>query len=269
MKKKIYFSKLNNSIFMKKSTIGKSIFLSLAISLSSCASKKDIIYFQSKNNSVNSIANYANENIKANDILNISVSALDITSITPFLKEKLMSKDMNQSLIDGYTVNSDGKINLPLIGNVKVSGQTTNQASETIQNLLSKSIIDPIVNIRLLNYKVTVLGEVNQPGTFNIYDPKITIIQALGLAGDITIYGKKNKIKLTREINGNSITTHIDLTNANFFSSDFYYLRKNDVIYVEPTFAKIKNSGYIGQISNVATVFSLIMSIIILSNNTN
>ena len=224
---------------------------------------------QSKNNSVNSIANYNNETISANDILNISVTALDMTSISPFLKEKLMSKNMDQNLIDGYKVNSDGEISLPLIGNIKVSGITTNQASKTIKNLLSKSIIDPIVNIRLLNYKVTVLGEVNHPGTFNIYDPKINIIQALGLAGDITIYGKKNKVKLTREINGNSVITHIDLTNANFISSDFYYLRNNDMIYVEPTFAKIKNSGYIGQISNVATVFSLIMSIIILSNNTN
>ncbi len=254
---------------MKRFHIIISIFVSLAFLLSSCASKKNTVYLQSKNNSVNSIAKYNNETIIANDILNISVSALDITSIAPFLKEKLMSNNMDQNLIDGYQVDSDGEINLPLIGNVKVSELTTTQASETIQKLLSKLIIDPIVNIRLLNYKVTILGEVNQPGNFNIYDSKINIIQALGLAGDITIYGKKNKIKLTREINGNSVITHIDLTNTNFISSDFYYLRNNDVIYVEPSFAKIKNSGYIGQISNVATVFSLIVSIIILSNNTN
>ena len=253
---------------IKKKTI-ISIFISLAFLLSSCASKKNTIYLQSKNNSVNSIADFTNENINTNDILKVSVSALDMTSIEPFLKEKLMNRDMNQNLLEGYKVNSDGEISLPLVGDVKVSELTTTQAALVIQNLLSKSIINPIVNIQLLNYKITVLGEVNHPGTFNSYDPKINIIQALGLAGDITIYGKKNKIKLTREINGNSITTHIDLTNANFFSSDFYYLRKNDVIYVEPTFAKIKNSGYIGQISNVATVFSLIMSIIILSNNTN
>ena len=254
---------------MNKSNMGKSIFISLVVLLSSCASKKNTVYLQSKNNSVNSIANYNNETISANDILNVSVTALDMTSIAPFLKEKFTSNNMDQNLIDGYQVSSNGEISLPLIGNIKVSELTTTQAAETIQNLLSKSIIDPIVNIRLLNYKITILGEVNHPGTFNVYDPKINIIQALGLAGDITIYGKKNKIKLTREINGNSVITHIDLTNTNFISSDFYYLRNNDVIYVEPTFAKIKNSGYIGQISNVATVFSLIVSIIILSNNTN
>jgi len=254
---------------MTKTNLVLILFILVTFLLSSCASKKNTIYLQSKNNSVNSIANYNNETIMANDILSISASALDMTSIAPFLKEKIMANNMNQSLLDGYKVTTEGEISLPLIGNVKVSGLTTTQASGTIQNLLRKSIIDPIVNIRLLNYKVTILGEVNQPGTFNIYDPKINIIQALGLAGDITIYGKKNKIKLTREIKGNSVTTHIDLTNANFISSDFYYLRNNDVIYVDPTFAKIKNSGYIGQISNVATVFSLIMSIIILSNNTN
>jgi len=254
---------------MTKTNLVLILFILVTFLLSSCASKKNTIYLQSKNNSVNSIANYNNETIMANDILSISASALDMTSIAPFLKEKMMANNMNQSLLDGYKVTTEGEISLPLIGNVKVSGLTTTQASGTIQNLLRKSIIDPIVNIRLLNYKVTILGEVNQPGTFNIYDPKINIIQALGLAGDITIYGKKNKIKLTREIKGNSVTTHIDLTNANFISSDFYYLRNNDVIYVDPTFAKIKNSGYIGQISNVATVFSLIMSIIILSNNTN
>ena len=255
---------------MKKYNIIISFFISLAFILNSCASKKKTIYLQSKNNSVISNANYNNESISANDILNLSVTALDMSTVIGFQKIKMInSQKEDQALLEGYTVNHKGEINLPLLGNIKVSELTTSQAEEVIQNQLSKSIIDPIVNIRLLNYKVTILGEVNQPGTFNIYDPKINIIQALGLAGDITIYGKKNKIKLTRKINENSVTTHIDLTNANFISSDFYYLRNNDVIYVEPTFAKIKNSGYIGQISNVATVFSLIMSIIILSNNTN
>ena len=174
---------------------------------------------------------------------------------------------MDQSLIDGYKVADDGSINLPLIGKVIVSNLTVNQAADKITEELSKSIIKPIVNVRLLNYKVSVLGEVNKPGTFKIYDPKINIIQALGLAGDITIYGKKNDIKLIREINGNFITTKIDITKTDFINSDFYYLKNNDAIYVEPSFAKIKNSGYIGQISNVATVFSLIMSIIILSQN--
>ena len=133
-----------------------------------------------------------------------------------------------------------------------------------IQEILSKSIIDPLVNVRLLNYNITILGEVNKPGTFRVIDPKINIIQALGLAGDITIYGKRKNIKVIREINGNSVSTEVDLTNSNFISSDFYYLRKNDVVYVEPTFAQIKNSGYIGQITNITTILSLIFTHIVL-----
>jgi len=241
----------------------------IVLSITSCASKKNTISFQGNILEVKSLASYTKEVIKSDDILNISVTALDMTSILPFLKDKTISNNMDQSLIDGYKVADDGSINLPLIGKVIISNLTVNQAADKITAELSKSIIKPIVNVRLLNYKVSVLGEVNNPGTFNIYDPKINIIQALGLAGDITIYGKKNNIKLIREINGNYITTKVDITKTNFINSDFYYLKNNDAIYVEPSFAKIKNSGYIGQISNVATVFSLIMSIIILSNNTN
>ena len=243
------------------------VVFTLSLFISSCASKKNTVYFQNSKDKTQQVQSYTNELIQKNDILNISVTALDMTSIAPFIKDKLISRNMEQLLIDGYKVTEDGSVNLPLVGNITIAGLSTADASIKIQKELKKSVIDPIVNIRVLNNKITVLGEVNHPGTFPVYDPKINIIQALGLAGDITIYGKKNNIKLIREINGNCITKEIDITDADFIKSDFYYLKNNDIIYVEPTFARIKNSGYIGQISNVATVFSLIMSIIILSQN--
>ena len=239
----------------------------IVLSITSCASKKNTVNFQSNIHEVKSLPSYTKEVIKSDDILSINVTALDMTSILPFLEEKNISNNMDQSLIDGYKVADDGSINLPLIGKVIISNLTVTQAADKITEELSKSIIKPIVNVRLLNFTVSVLGEVKRPGTFKIYDPKINIIQALGLAGDVTIYGKKNNIKLIRETNGKFITTKIDITKTDFINSDFYYLKNNDAIYVEPSFAKIKNSGYIGQISNVATVFSLIMSIIILNQN--
>ena len=242
------------------------LFSIISIFLSSCASKKDTVYFQSNLNEVHQKRSYVNELIQENDILNISVSALDMTSVAPFVTSKF-TKDMQQLLIEGYIVAVDGSINLPLIGNITIAGLSTIDATIKIEKELQKSIIDPIVNIRVLNCTITVLGEVNSPGTFPVYDPKINIIQALGLAGDITIEGKRKNIKLIREINGTCITKEIDITNIDFIKSDFYYLKNNDIIYVEPTFAQVKNSGYIGKISNVATVFSLIMSIIILSQN--
>ena len=249
---------------MLKKYTDLTLIILVTILFSSCASKRNTVYFQSDTNTVNIPSKFNDEVITADDILNISVSALDMTSIAPFLTEWSVNNNMDQNLIDGYKVDANGDINLPLFGNLKVSDLTTKQAAIKIQELLSKSIIDPIVNVRLLNYKITILGEVKTPGTFKVYDTKITIIQALGLAGDITIYGKKKNIKVIREINGNSVSTEVDLTNSNFISSDFYYLRKNDVVYVEPTFAQIKNSGYIGEITNITTILTLIFTHIVL-----
>ena len=249
---------------MLKKYTNLTLIILVTILFSSCASKRNTVYFQSDTNTINVPSKFNEEVITADDILNISVTALDMTSITPFLKEKFINSNMEQNLLDGYKVDANGDINFPLIGNIKVADLTTKQAALKIQELLSKSIIDPIAKVSVLNYNITILGEVQNPGTFKLFDPKITIIQALGLAGDITIYGKKKNIKVIREINGNSVSTEVDLTNSNFISSDFYYLRKNDVVYVEPTFAQIKNSGYIGQITNITTILSLIFTHIVL-----
>ena len=249
---------------MLKKYTNLTLIILVTILFSSCASKRNTVYFQSDTNTVNVPSKFNEEVITADDILNISVTALDMTSITPFIKEKFINSNMEQNLLDGYKVDANGDINFPLIGNIKVADLTTKQAAIKIQELLSKSIIDPIAKVSVLNYNITILGEVQNPGTFKLFDPKITIIQALGLAGDITIYGKKKNIKVIREINGNSVSTEVDLTNSNFISSDFYYLRKNDVVYVEPTFAQIKNSGYIGQITNITTILSLIFTHIVL-----
>ena len=249
---------------MLKKYTDLTLIILVTILFSSCATKRNTVYFQSDTNTINVPSKFNEEVITADDILNISVTALDMTSITPFIKEKFINSNMEQNLLDGYKVDANGDINFPLIGNIKVADLTTKQAAIKIQELLSKSIIDPIAKVSVLNYNITILGEVQNPGTFKLFDPKITIIQALGLAGDITIYGKKKNIKVIREINGNSVSTEVDLTNSNFISSDFYYLRKNDVVYVEPTFAQIKNSGYIGQITNITTILSLIFTHIVL-----
>ena len=249
---------------MLKKYTNFTLIILVTILFSSCASKRNTVYFQSDTNTINVPSKFNEEVITADDILNISVTALDMTSIAPFLKEKFYNSNMEQNLLDGYKVDANGDINFPLIGNIKVADLTTKQAAIKIQELLSKSIIDPIAKVSVLNYNITILGEVQNPGTFKLFDPKITIIQALGLAGDITIYGKKKNIKVIREINGNSVSTEVDLTNSNFISSDFYYLRKNDVVYVEPTFAQIKNSGYIGEITNITTILTLIFTHIVL-----
>ena len=243
------------------------LFLSSIIFLSSCANKKNIVYFQQKNDTIKS-STYFSESIQKNDILNVKVSALDITSITPFLENNsITNKNTEERLIDGYKVNSNGEINLPIVGKVKVEGLNTASAGKKIEDELSKKIINPIVNVTILTFRITILGEVNNPGTLTLYNQKINLIQAIGLAGDMTIFGKRKQIKIIRENNGVSTKKIIDITKSDFFDSEYYYLKNNDVIYVEPSFAKVKNSGYVGQISNVATIFSLITSIILLARN--
>jgi polysaccharide export outer membrane protein len=239
--------------------------------MSSCATKQSIIYFQdeeqkdAQNTEQNISLKYANGTIQKNDILKVSVSALDMTSIAAFLTNNIQARTTDQFLLDGFKVDEYGKINLPLVGEVDVLGLTTSQASLLIQRELSKSIIDPIVNINLLNFRFTILGEVKQPGTFTVYNPKINLIQALGLAGDITLTGKRDNIKLIREVEGEITTTIIDITKSDFISSEVYYLKKNDIIYIEPTFTKITNSGYIGPLGSIATFVSLLLSVAVFS----
>ena len=251
------------------------IVLLVAVSflMSSCATKQSVVYFQDEvekdalSVSQNSSTKYENHTIQKDDILNISVSAIDVTSIAPFVVDNVQARTTDQYLIEGFKVDENGKVNLPLIGEINVSGLTTSEASRFIQQELSKSIIDPIVNITFLNFRFTILGEVNNPGTFTVYNPKVNLIQALGLAGDITMTGKRDNIKLIREVNGVTTKTTINLTNSDFMSSDAYYLEKDDIIYVEPTFTKITNSGYIGPLGSIATFVSLLLSVAVYSRN--
>ena len=247
------------------------IFSVLCVLMSSCATKESIVYFQeaekkdSQTSSETISYKYENGTIQKNDILKVSVSALDMTSIAAFISDNIQARTTDQLLLDGFKVNEHGKINLPLVGEVDLLGLTLSQASLLIQQELSKSIIDPIVNINFLNFRFTILGEVNNPGTFSVYNPKINVIQALGLAGDITITGKRDNIKLIREVEGIITTTIIDITKSDFISSDVYYLKKNDIIYIEPTFTRITNSGYIGPLGSIATFVSLLLSVAVFS----
>ena len=249
------------------------IFGVFCVLMSSCATKESIVLFQddeqkdAQNTSENVSYLYENGTIQKNDILKVSVSALDMMSVAAFVTDNIQARTPEQFLLDGFKVNENGKINLPLVGEVEVLGLTLNQASVFIQRELSKSIIDPIVNLNFLNFRFTILGEVNNPGTFTVYNPKINLIQALGLAGDITITGKRNNIKLIREVGGTMTTTIIDLTKSDFIGTDVFYLQKDDIIYIEPSFTRITNSGYIGPLGSIATFISLLLSVAVYSQN--
>ena len=155
----------------------------------------------------------------------------------------------------------NGNINLPIIGSVNTAEKTTYSLSLEIQEALSSYIKDPSVNIRLLNFRVSVLGEVQKPGTYTVMEERISIPQALGLAGDLTINGDRNHVLLIRSQDGKKINHIINLTKSDFLQSDFYFLKQNDIIYVRPNNARVKSSGIVGNASTATSVLSLILSL--------
>ncbi|WP_295719173.1 polysaccharide biosynthesis/export family protein [Mucilaginibacter sp.] len=204
------------------------------IILSSCNSYKNIPYFQDLKRSSNlndNIDNFSPLTIQTEDILGISVSSLN---------PEAWKDESNKET--GYLVDLDGNIQLPLVGSIKVAGFTTNVIRQQIQKKLTTYLKEPSVNVRLLNFKISVIGDVARPDVFKIQNERVTITEALGLAGDLNITGLRNNVLLIRELNGKREYVNIDLTSASLFKSPYYYLKNNDVIYVQPDKTK-SNSG--------------------------
>ena len=239
---------------------------------SSCASKKDVVYLKDIDSNFQSIIKIANEDkISIGDILQIKVSTLVPEASIPYNKEskEISQKDKTNLMLDGYIVDNFYDINLPVLGKINVESLSQRQLSEKIKKLLvdGDHLIHPTVNVRRVNSKFTVLGEVATPGTFSFYDDRINIFQALGYAGDLTIDAKRNKIKLIRENNGIRKIFEIELTKSDLMNKPFFYIKNNDVIIVSPNFSKTKSAGFIGSPSSIASIASLLLSITLLIIN--
>jgi polysaccharide export outer membrane protein len=242
------------------------LLLIVMLFIASCASKKDIYYFQDID-SINLKNNFKSLNIQPGDILDIQIKALNPESVVIFQRQNSGVLAQGQNLtINGYLVREDGTINLPIVGDVDASDNTTKSLSFKIQEALSPYITNPSVNIRHLNFRVSVLGEVRNPGTFTVLEERISIPQALGLAGDLTINGDRNHLLLITNHDGKKVNQVIDLTKSEFLQSEFYFLKQNDIIYVRPNTARIKSSGLVGDISTLSSIMSLVFSIFIAVN---
>jgi len=234
--------------------------LTASLIVSSCVSSKKIVYFQDKlpENSIENISKYEIK-IQPGDLLFINVSAIDTKATLPFnLYESGMVTSGNPKPLL-YLVDVDGEINFPVLGNLKISGLTIKQMSTMLTKKLTNYIKNPIVNIRLKNFKVTILGEVKKPGTYTIANERISILEAIGLAGDLNIQAKRSKVTLVREQGGKRTQTTYDLTSKELFNSPYFYLAQNDVVYVAPNKAKI-NSSVVGP--NTSIIFSSISTLI-------
>lgn len=239
--------------------------------ITSCASRKDLIYFQDEPIEEGIAATEPEQLIyKTDDILTINVSAFDPETVKPFNMytisnntEILRANGARQ--VQTYLVDYDGNIDFPVLGKIKVAGLTRTEVTTLLTERIKEYANDPIVNVRLVNFTVTILGEVSRPGTFTIQDERVTLLEAIGMANDLTIYGKRNNVLLIREVDGIKKFAKIDLTTINAVNSPLYYLQQNDVIYVEPNNARIRSSTYnqnngvlisaIGTLTTIIAVF--------------
>jgi polysaccharide export outer membrane protein len=261
---------MNKKFNVNKGSKLAALFFAITLSCS-CVSNKKIAYFQDiqsvKQAKLDSAIAFTEPVIQPDDILSINIFTLNPQSgaiinqaaSTPTLGGNTNNSVSTQST--GFLVDKNGEIELSLIGKLKVAGLTTYQARELIREKATDIYKQPNVQLRFANFKVSVLGEVNAPSAYTLPNEKVTILDALSLAGDLTIYGRRENVLIVRDNNGKKEFARLDLNSSNIFSSPFYYLKQNDVIYVEPNKRKVSasNSAQIQTIGVIASVISVIV----------
>lgn len=245
------------------------LFILGAVSFS-CVSSKKIVYFQdlSEGQAILDTIQSASK-IQPDDLLSIVVSAADLDAVRPF---NLISE--TRPAIEGttginyssnaqqqaYLTAQDGTIDFPVLGRIKVAGYTRTELSEILRERISEYVKDPIVTIRIVNFKVTLLGEVAMPGTYHYNGERLSLPAALGLAGDMTMYGRRDNVLVIRDDGKKKQFEYLDLRDSEVLNSPFYYLRQNDVIYVEPNRAQVQSSSFNKNTAIYVSIASLLLS---------
>lgn len=251
-------------------------------SLFSCYSVKKIVYFSDLKDTVagrfyvqDSIQRFQ-AFIEPGDLLDIYVSSMSAAASAPFNLGNVQTPSaeagapagaaVTQGAARGYLVDRDGNISFPFLGKVKVAGQPTSVLRDTLEARLQVYLTQPSVNIRFLNYKITVLGEVTRPASYSVTGEKVSIIDALGMAGDLTIYGRRENVLVVREVNGHREFARLNLTSSTVFQSPYYFLKQNDIVYVEPSRPKIVASDerVVRNITIASGVIAIAISLIYL-----
>lgn len=230
------------------------VMMAIVVFLGACSSTKDVAYFQ--NSSVVDLENSRtlyDARIMPKDLLTITVSTTDADAALPFNMTVPTSFNQtsrvstSQPLLQSYLVDNDGNIDFPRVGGIHLGGLTKSEAEKLIQDKIKPYMNQnetPIVTVRMINYKISVLGEVNKQGMYTVTNEKINILEALAMAGDLTIYGVRNNVKLIREDASGKKSIHVlNLNDANLINSPYYYLQQNDIVYVEPNKVKAQNSS--------------------------
>lgn len=238
------------TVNLKRKSILQLICFSTLLLVSSCVGRKNLAYLEnvssSKRSVLENVAAFTEPIIQADDILAVSINTIDPSSAavvnqagTNISVSSSAGAGIGREQVSGYLVDKNGEIELSLIGKIKVAGLTTSEAKELIRNQASRDLKNPNVTVRFANFKVSVLGEVNRPTAYSVPNEKVSILDVLSLAGDLTIFGRRDNIMVIREVNGKKEFGRLNLNSTEIFNSPYYYLKQNDVVYVEPNKAKV------------------------------
>lgn len=242
----------------------------MACFIFSCSSSKDVVYFQDAAQFETLVdENTFSTKFKVDDLVSIYVSVLDSEASSPFnLYRGSQEGGVRPEQVD-YLVDKNGEIDFPVIGKIRIAGLSPSETQKLLEEKLSDYLVNPIINIRIRNFTVTVLGAVNRPGTYPVNGEKITIMEALGLAGDITIKGRKDNVMVVRDFDGTKVYNRINLNEKEALKSPVYYLTQNDVIYVEPNKSGKTQSNLDQRASIAVSIISILITstVVLLTRN--
>lgn len=241
-----------------------------------CSTPKDIIYFQGVDTltpeQLSQMSQDYSTKITYDDLLAITVSAWDPATVTPFNPptyansiEGELPYVVSQSMFS-YLVDKEGNINFPVLGKIHVVGLTKQELSEKMQKMISKYVENPLVNVQLLNFKVTLMGELSRPGSYTIKNDRVTLLDVLGMAGDLPITANRKNILVIRESDGKKEIHRLDLTDPGIFESPCFYLKQNDVVYVEPVKVKQRSRTSSNRQFNMSLFSSVISSLSVITS---
>lgn len=243
----------------------------LGLLLSSCASKKDVVYFQNARDFETIVDTETfKPRLKIGDVLNINISTIDLNVTRPYnLVESTGGESGGGQLID-YVIDPEGYIDYPVLGKIKLMGLTIEEAKQLFKQKFEEGDLlkDPVIILRIKNYKISVLGEVNNPGVYPVSGERVSLLEAIAAAGDLTIRGRRDNIMVIRDFNGTKTYTKIDITKKEVFNSPVYYLTQNDIVYVEPNKAAINASAGEGRgLAIVSTLVNIALALTLLLAN--
>lgn len=242
--------------------VTKIVIVLVLFAITSCVSKKEIVYFQNDDKNQSLAINTYKTVFKPNDLVQITVSALNLEAVKPFNLSSTTGNISESPQQNSYLIDSDGNIEFPILGKINLAGLTRNKAITLIKNKLSPDYIkDPTINIKILNFSITILGDVKNPGKFIIPNERVSIIEAIGLAGDLNISGIRD-LEIKRERENKIITYNLDLRSNKIFTSPAFYLEQNDIIYVKPNKAKFQSASYNQNTGLFISLGAIIISLI-------